>query len=138
MYYSFLCETDLVFYVKKGTGVTFQTGADVDVRNAFINNGRLDGSQDNTFRAISDRWPVFSLAYDLGKVSDTTSAPAVFVLGLAPQRDGGCTQFIQPDNSLQERFSYFLSEMNTTEAVRFFTGCRLIAQSADEFRCKRS
>jgi hypothetical protein len=104
-------------YFKKGTGVTYQTGQDIVLRPSFVNDGTLLNTQDTNFRPISQDWPVFALAVDLGQVSDTTSSPVVFALGLAPQNDAGCVRYVQPDKTLQDRYSYYLSETNTKNAV---------------------
>jgi hypothetical protein len=62
-------------------GLTVQSGSDSEVRNAFINSGRLTGSADRNFRAIKDRWPVFGFAIDLGQV-DTRPSNTLFTIGL--------------------------------------------------------
>lgn len=65
-----------------GPDVTHQSGSDVDVRGTFTANGTLQNSQDTNYRVISDNWPVFAYAIDLGSV---TSSPAttLFSIGLA-------------------------------------------------------
>ncbi|KAL4892899.1 hypothetical protein BDV59DRAFT_208050 [Aspergillus ambiguus] len=62
-------------------GLTFQSGADVDVRGYFSKNGALPNTKDTNFRAIGDRWPVFGFAHNLGSVTD--SANVLFTIGLA-------------------------------------------------------
>ncbi|KAE8150486.1 hypothetical protein BDV25DRAFT_110928 [Aspergillus avenaceus] len=62
-------------------GLTYQAGADVDVRGAFTKNGTLANSKDDNYRAISSKWPVFGFARDLGSVSST--ANVLFSVGLA-------------------------------------------------------
>ncbi|KAI9738085.1 MAG: hypothetical protein M1818_005513 [Claussenomyces sp. TS43310] len=52
-------------------GMSYQSGADVDVRGAFISNGNLANTSDTDYRAISDNWPVFAFANDLGSVGTT-------------------------------------------------------------------
>ncbi|KAG6830826.1 hypothetical protein H0H92_014478 [Tricholoma furcatifolium] len=59
---------------------TYQTGQDVVVRAQFINNGFLPNTQDTSFRAINDDWPVFALAHDLGEINNA-STPVVFSVG---------------------------------------------------------
>jgi hypothetical protein len=54
--------------------MTFQSGQDVAVRQAFLSNGSLAGTQDTSYRAISDNWPVFAYANDLGNVGSTPVA----------------------------------------------------------------
>ncbi|KAA8645729.1 glutaminase GtaA [Aspergillus tanneri] len=66
-----------------GDQLTFQSGADVDVRGAFSKNGKLENSKDGNYRAISENWPVFGFAHDLGWVH--TSASALFTIGLSQE-----------------------------------------------------
>ena len=42
------------------TLMTYQSGQDVVVRGNFLNNGVLPNTQDSSYRAISDSWPVFA------------------------------------------------------------------------------
>lgn len=60
--------------------LSHQSGADVDVRGHFINNGVLDDSADTNYRAINDRYPVFGFAKDLGNI--TSSVDTLFALSL--------------------------------------------------------
>lgn len=73
-------------------GTTWQIGQDSAVRTQFVNNGELTDSQETDKpRAISDRWPVFAFAHDLGSVRKATTpftisighvrTPAVSYLG---------------------------------------------------------
>ncbi|KAI0073113.1 DUF1793-domain-containing protein [Panus rudis PR-1116 ss-1] len=62
-------------------GVTYQTGQDEVVRAQFANNGTLLNTQDTDFRAVSDRWPVFAFAHDLGEIGTPQSDPVVFSVG---------------------------------------------------------
>ena len=84
--------------------MTYQTGQDIVVRAQFINAGKLANTQDTQFRVVQDDWPVFALAHDLGTVSSTASASAVFSIGFA--RDPAL-QYLAPDGSTQLRSSYF-------------------------------
>jgi hypothetical protein len=62
-------------------GLTYQTAFADDARLQFKNNGKLTNSKDTNFRAIQDKWPVFSYAVELGKVgSEATST--LFSIGL--------------------------------------------------------
>ncbi|KAM0745276.1 hypothetical protein ACQRIT_000660 [Beauveria bassiana] len=67
---------------KDQRGVSYQIGQDTAVRSQFINNGHLDGSIDSQFRAVSDRWPVFALSRDLGKVLGMGSVTTLFAIGI--------------------------------------------------------
>ncbi|ESK94383.1 glutaminase, partial [Moniliophthora roreri MCA 2997] len=103
------------FYSTPNTvGATFQTGADVTVRAQFINNGRLPNTQDTNFRAISNNWPVFALAHDLGNVGSGSTAPVVFSVGHI--RDPAI-QYVVRGGSLQNRSLYFWSQFSSPAAL---------------------
>ncbi|KAJ7179003.1 DUF1793-domain-containing protein [Mycena filopes] len=102
------------FYSTPNTvGATFQTGADVTVRAQFINNGKLANTLDTAFRAISDNWPVFGFAHDLGTIT-TTKAPVVFSVGHI--RDPAL-EYVVAGGGTQSRNLYFLSQFPTSAAV---------------------
>ncbi|KAI1336792.1 glutaminase A [Xylariaceae sp. FL0016] len=61
--------------------LTWQIGADTDVRGAFTSNGSLPNTVDTNFRAVNDDWPVFGFSHDLGSVSES-SVSKLFALGL--------------------------------------------------------
>ncbi len=86
-------------------GTTYQVGADTDLRAQFINNSKLTNTLDRNFRAISDHWPVFAFAHDLGTVTEVTD-PVVFSIGHA--RDPA-VQYIILNGGTQNRSSYFWS-----------------------------
>lgn len=92
---------------------TYQTGADVTVRAQFINNGRLANTQDNSFRAIQDNWPVFGFAHDLGSVTGATS-PVLFSVGHI--RDPAI-KYIIANGAFQSRSVYFWSQFATPAAL---------------------
>lgn len=89
--------------------VTYQTGQDTVVRAQFLKNGTLANSQDTNFRAVSDDWPVFGLAQDLGTVSGT-SQTVVYAIGHV--RDPA-VQYIVANNGLQLRSMYFWSKFSS-------------------------
>ncbi|KZT12529.1 DUF1793-domain-containing protein [Laetiporus sulphureus 93-53] len=93
----------------KSDGTTYQTGQDIVVRAQFIDNSTLLNTQDTDFRAVSDDWPVFALAHDLGNISSATD-PIVYVVGHA--RDPAI-QYIIADDVMQYRSSYFWSNYPT-------------------------
>ena len=69
--------------------LTYQSGADIDVRGRFIKNGRLANSEDSNYRPINDNFPVFGFAVDLGQVS-SDSVSTVFQTSLHQQN---CVKF---------------------------------------------
>ncbi|PPQ99075.1 hypothetical protein CVT24_003635 [Panaeolus cyanescens] len=102
------------FYsLSNAAGTTFQTGADVVLRAQFINNGRLQGTQDTNFRAISNNWPVFALSRDLGSVTSAT-APVVFSVGHV--RDPAI-RYIVANAAIQQRSLFFWSQFNSVPAL---------------------
>ncbi|KAI0327102.1 DUF1793-domain-containing protein [Cubamyces sp. BRFM 1775] len=91
--------------------VTYQTGQDIVVRAQFINHGALPNAQDSNFRGVSNNWPVFALARDLGTVnSASASVPAVFAVGHV--RDPA-VQYVTADNGVQQRSSLFMAETSS-------------------------
>ncbi|CDO71295.1 hypothetical protein BN946_scf184908.g52 [Trametes cinnabarina] len=90
-------------------GATWQTGQDTIVRAQFINNGKLTNTQDTAFRAVSDRWPVFAFAHDLGSVNGAT-APVIFSVGHI--RDPAI-QYIVANNGRQNRSLFFWTRFST-------------------------
>lgn len=67
-----------------GSDLTYQSGADRNVRETFARNGKLNNSHDNNYRAISRNWPVFGLAVDFGSVSSEV-VDRLFTIGLDQQ-----------------------------------------------------
>lgn len=67
-----------------GAATSSEIGADTVVRAAAAEQGTLDGSVDSDMpRAISNRWPVLGLSFDLGQVSATATAPITLLIGHA-------------------------------------------------------
>ena len=97
-------------------GLTFQSGADTDVRSAFTTSGALANTNDTNFRAIGDDYPTFAFAVDLGSV-EATSVSTLFSLGLtqeqAIQFDGASGNVSVP--SLWT--SYFSTELDAASRV---------------------
>jgi hypothetical protein len=63
-------------------GLTWQIGADADVRKQIATQGTLANTADSDKpRAISNRWPVFALNQDLGPVGGHPTAPFVLSIG---------------------------------------------------------
>lgn len=100
--------------IQSTSTTTFQTGEDVVLRGQFINNGKLLNTQDSTFRAVSDRWPVFAFARDLGSVGSTASSPVVLSVGHV--RDPAI-EYIVANGALQNRSVFFWSQFNSVASV---------------------
>jgi hypothetical protein len=63
-------------------GLTWQIGADTDVRKQIATQGALANTADTDKpRAISNRWPVFALNQNLGPVGPHATTPFVISLG---------------------------------------------------------
>ena len=90
----------------KTDGVTHMSGPDKTVRTLFVNSSALDNSQDTTFRNISDSFPVFAFAHDLGDVKDATD-PIVMSIGLVREP---AVQYVVGGNEMQDRSLYFWTE----------------------------
>ncbi|OAA56899.1 glutaminase GtaA [Cordyceps fumosorosea ARSEF 2679] len=100
---------------KDQRGVSYQIGQDTAVRSQFMNNGYLDGSIDTQFRAVHDRWPVFALSRDLGKVSG--SVTTLFTIGIA-QDEGIQYHGVGDQKGLPSLWKDYFN--NDTDLVKFF------------------
>ena len=96
-------------YILQTSGTTYQTGQDTVVRGQFIQSGVLANTEDVKFRAISDNWPVFAFAHNLGTVSVATD-PVIFTVGHV--RDPA-VQYIVTGGALQDRSVYFQSQFSS-------------------------
>ncbi|KAF9008954.1 DUF1793-domain-containing protein [Cyathus striatus] len=122
------------FYaIEKTSTTTYQTGADVTVRAQFVNSGKLLNTKDTNFRAISNNWPVFAFAQDLGNVS-STSASTVFTVGHV--RDPALQYIVA--NGLQLRYLYFWSHFSSVQSLiaSVLSSYSAALQSAQNFDAK--
>ncbi|KAJ5114781.1 hypothetical protein NUU61_000540 [Penicillium alfredii] len=62
-------------------GLSYQSGADNDVRGQFSKTGQLNNAKDQKYRAVNSDWPVFGFASNLGKVG-SSPVNTLFSLGL--------------------------------------------------------
>ncbi len=77
------------------TGLTWQIGADADVRKQIAVSGALTDTADtNKPRRINDRYPVFAFNADLGTVGRHATAP--FVLSIGHVREPAASYLGQP------------------------------------------
>jgi hypothetical protein len=58
----------LVWATPSTSGLSYQSGQDLVVRAQFVDNGKLDDTNDTDYREIQDRWPVFGFCADLGRL----------------------------------------------------------------------
>ena len=61
--------------------MTWQVDGASFTRGLFEMTGALNNSMDQQFREISDNWPVFAFAHDLGTVGTTKTTPVVYAIG---------------------------------------------------------
>jgi hypothetical protein len=67
---------DMVWATPASGQFSYQSGQDVVVRGQFVSNGALANTNDTSYRAINDNWPVFGFCQDLGQVgSQPVSMP---------------------------------------------------------------
>ncbi|KAI1819556.1 glutaminase GtaA [Xylaria intraflava] len=107
------------FYWTTGNtkGLTYQSGADVDVRGTFTSKGALPNTKDTNFRAINSNWPVFGFAKDLGSVS-TSPVNTLFTIGLTQDN---AIQLLGKGSDLTTYQSLWKSYFNSDlAAVTFF------------------
>ncbi|KAL4873612.1 hypothetical protein BDV12DRAFT_81320 [Aspergillus spectabilis] len=107
---------DWYWATDSGAGLTYQAGADIDVRGAFARNGNLSNTNDANYRAVSNNWPVFGLAHDLGSIESSTGV--LFSIGLAQTE---AIQYTGNSTTLSPVPSLWTSYFNTSlEALEFF------------------
>ncbi|KAG9017718.1 hypothetical protein FRB95_007102 [Tulasnella sp. JGI-2019a] len=102
------------YSTSNSVSMTYQSGQDTVVRGNFISTGKLPSTQDGNFRAVSNAWPVFAFAHDLGTVTATASAPVVYTVGRV--RDPAI-EYIIAGGALQARSNYFWSAYTTVDAA---------------------
>ncbi|KAI5860315.1 glutaminase A [Durotheca rogersii] len=99
--------------------LSWQSGADVDVRGTFINQGVLPNSKDTRFRAVRDSWPVFGFSNDLGSVG-ASHVSTLYTIGVT---QGDAIQLLGEGEggSLTTYPSLWKSYFNSdVEAMTFF------------------
>ncbi|KAF2720917.1 DUF1793-domain-containing protein, partial [Polychaeton citri CBS 116435] len=97
-------------------GLTYQSGADVDVRSSFESNGKLANTEDPRYRAIDDHYPVFGFATDLGAVGDEFTS-TLFTINLMQDH---AVQFadVSGTNSIPSLWTSYLD--HDLQALAFF------------------
>ncbi len=113
--------------------MTWQIGQDILNRGIFTNNSQLQNTTDNQFRAVSDNWPVFSIAVDVGSVGSTPSNPVIWALGVVRNPS---VQYIGSDATPKQRSAYYWSNFSTpVDVVSDYRHirCHLADQSAGRF-----
>lgn len=67
------------------TGLSHQSGSDIEVRRAFTSTVKLSNTEDNNFRPIKQSYPTFGFAVGLGAVA-STPIHTLFTLGHAQEQ----------------------------------------------------
>ncbi|KAF2216730.1 hypothetical protein CERZMDRAFT_31899 [Cercospora zeae-maydis SCOH1-5] len=91
------------YTTEDSTQLTFQSGADVNVRKQFTETGTLANTDDTNFRAIKEAFPVFAFAKDLGSVGNQ-NVETLFTITLL-QRNS--VQFATGVNQIQSMPAYW-------------------------------
>ncbi|KAL0952379.1 hypothetical protein HGRIS_006656 [Hohenbuehelia grisea] len=99
----------LYFASSLRTGLSWQTGADRDMRGAFNSSGGLQDTQDTNFRNVGDHFPVLSFALDLGNISSSED-PVVWAVGMVRNPS---VQYVDARLQTQNRTSYFWTRFST-------------------------
>lgn len=107
------------YYATDNTAdLTYQSGADVDVRGQFLDNGYLADTQDTDYRAIDDDYPVFGFSVNYGSVGSSSSS-TLFQLSLHQEY---CVQFEGALNDVAQIpclwTSYFDSDLAAVSGCR--------------------
>lgn len=102
------------YATESGDGLTYQSGADTEVRNRFVDNGHLANTDDTEYRAINNRFPVFGFAKDLGQIS-AQSVETLFTINLLQQNS---VQFATAVDTVEQVPAYWRTQFSDdTSAV---------------------
>ena len=103
----------LYFSMKATQGLTWQNNADVVCRSTFANTSALQNTSDSTFRAVNERWPVFSIAVDVGSVGSAASDPVVWTLGVVRNPSIFTIQYTGETSQAEYRSAYYWSNFSS-------------------------
>ncbi|KAI0009953.1 glutaminase A [Xylariaceae sp. FL0662B] len=97
--------------------LSWQSGADSDVRGNFVNTGVLPNTKDTKSRAVNDNWPVFGFANDLGSVGEDTVS-TLYSIGMTQDN---AIQLLGKDTNLTTYPALWKSYFGSAvEAMTFF------------------
>ncbi|PLW10460.1 hypothetical protein PCANC_23157 [Puccinia coronata f. sp. avenae] len=111
-----------VYATDKISGLTTASGVASELRKEFVSQGKLSGTQDKNYRAISDQTSGFGFSVPLGRGTE----PVVFAIGHV--RDPyvqSIERVSSGDNSgtMVQKWGYWRSKFSqTTDAIDFFLG----------------
>jgi len=84
------------------------------LRPLFTKTGVLNNTVDPQFRNISDRWPVFAFAHDLGTIGTTKTTPIVYTIGFVREV---LVQLSNLPNANSVRGPYYLTRYSSFPGV---------------------
>ncbi|KAI0744211.1 hypothetical protein C8Q80DRAFT_1220875 [Daedaleopsis nitida] len=100
------------------SGQTWQIDTDTTCRNAFKSSGQLSNIASSNFGPISNPFPVFAIAVDLGQIQ-STSDPVTWSVGYV--RDP-VVQYTTASGETQDRRPFFVTQYSTiNSAIDAFT-----------------
>ncbi|VDB95306.1 unnamed protein product [Peniophora sp. CBMAI 1063] len=100
-----------VYYASlRTTNTTYRTGGDLATRSQFVTNGTLDNTQDTAFRGITDSFPVFAFAEDLGTIQRTSAPLAWAVANVRDVNSTGALKYTDLSQQTQTRSLYYRSQ----------------------------
>ncbi|KZV70717.1 hypothetical protein PENSPDRAFT_607034 [Peniophora sp. CONT] len=107
-----------IYYASPRTpNTTWRTGGHLDTRGQFVQNSTLDNTQDTVFRGITDNFPVFAFAQDLGNIQQT-SAPLVWaVANIRDSASNGVVTYTDLSQQLRTRSLYYRSRYTDDGAL---------------------
>lgn len=120
--------------MKAVAGQTWQIGEDVNNREIFASTSRLQNVSDTLFRSVSQRWPVFGIAVDVGSVGKSCSAPVMWALGIVRNPS---VKYLNAHATIELRSAYYWSSFSTAiDVVSRLLSCTLLnlARSLTRYR----
>ncbi|KLO17752.1 DUF1793-domain-containing protein [Schizopora paradoxa] len=105
------------YCMKAVSGLTWRIGADVQDRGIFTNTSQLTNTTDPNFRPVSDSWPVFGIAVDVGSVGSTPSSPVIWGIGVVRNQS---VQYLGSDATTKQRSAYYWANFTTAVDVAEF------------------
>ncbi|KAM5534566.1 hypothetical protein V8D89_011770 [Ganoderma adspersum] len=100
--------------------ITWQTGINAATRQQFQANGVLTNADQPGFTSISQHFPVFALAVDLGTIKSTNDTPITWSVGYV--RDPSI-KYTTVTTATEQRRSYYVTQYaDIDDAIDAFTG----------------
>lgn len=103
----------LYYTMLSANSITYQTGQDAIVRGNFVNNGILPNTKDTDYRAISNDYPVFAIAVNLGSIM-TIENPPVWAVGYVRNPS---IKYTTSTGDVQLRAPYYVTQYDSIQDV---------------------